>query len=230
MAAQTGKVELYEMRVAVNCHAPWILLRQSGLEYELKDIDLMAGEQKKPEFVAINPMHTVPTVRDSDGTALWETNAILRYLCNRYAKAAKFYPQDPVKRAHCDVALDWRQTVWYKNVSGLAYRKFGWMPKDEEAEAACRDAITRPNDGCFAILENHFLNGKPFICGDEPTIADFSIVPVFSFLDIVDMELPPGIAAYRKRFNDAVNYDEVYSGDGGFGTKAFIEMERKKGK
>eukprot|EP01059_Diplonema_ambulator_P005378 TRINITY_DN15117_c0_g1_i1.p1 TRINITY_DN15117_c0_g1~~TRINITY_DN15117_c0_g1_i1.p1 ORF type:complete len:294 (+),score=41.47 TRINITY_DN15117_c0_g1_i1:60-941(+) len=227
--AKEGKVQLFLMRLSVNCHGPWVLLRQAKVEYELRDTDLTTGENKKPAFLEMNPVHTVPTVRDADGTCVWESNAVMRYICNKYQQAAKYYPQDLQKRAHCDMAMDWRQSNLYKNISGVAYRKFGWMPPDAAAEAACRESLTNPDDGCFAVLEKFFLNGKPFICGDEPTIADFSIAPSFGFLDAsTDIEIPPAIAAYRKRFDEAVGYEEVFTGAGGFGTKAFVETQKNK--
>eukprot|EP01064_Diplonema_japonicum_P005712 TRINITY_DN13794_c0_g1_i1.p1 TRINITY_DN13794_c0_g1~~TRINITY_DN13794_c0_g1_i1.p1 ORF type:complete len:304 (+),score=86.85 TRINITY_DN13794_c0_g1_i1:43-912(+) len=222
-----GKVQLFLTRASVTCHGPWILLRMANIEHELRDVNIMVGDQKKPAYLEMNPTHTVPLIRDAGGLCVWESNAIMRFLCNKYQNAAKFYPQDAESRAHCDMAMDWRHSNFYKNVSEMAYRKLGLMPDDADAVATAKEKLINDSDGCFHILTTFFLKGRPFICGDAPTIADFCIVPSFGFLDVCDVEVPAAVAAYRKRLEDAVGYEEVAEGCGAFGLKAFIEKATK---
>jgi glutathione S-transferase len=60
------------------------LLEIARAEYRTETVDLMAGEHRSPAFLAINPNHQVPVLVD-DGLVLVESNAILRYLCNRFS-------------------------------------------------------------------------------------------------------------------------------------------------
>ena len=76
----------------------WLALEAKQVPYELKLMSFQAGDTRKPEFVALNPRHTVPTIVD-DGHALWESIAILEYLDERYATGAKLYPGDAKARA-----------------------------------------------------------------------------------------------------------------------------------
>ena len=222
-------VELYLMRPSVHTHGAWMLLKQAGVEHELKDVDLMKGEQNTPEYKAMNPLHTVPTLKDGD-QCVWESNAIVRYIVNKYDSAKKFYPEDLKTRTHCDMALEWKQNTLYKGLADVVYPIMGFSPKNEDAHnAAIAKFQADCKDGYFYTFENFFLNGKKFICGDEPTIADFVIAPCFEFIDICDeIKYPAAITEYRKRFCAATGYDEMANGMGGFGTRQMVEMKRPK--
>ena len=63
-----------------------------GVEYNFKPLDLMAGEHKTPEFLAINPMHNIPAVVDN-GFNMNESRAIAGYLVHKYGKDDALYPK-----------------------------------------------------------------------------------------------------------------------------------------
>lgn len=63
--------DFYWMPLSAPCRAGLLTAKAVGVELNLKEINLMAGEQMKPEFVAINPQHCVPTLVDDD-FVLWE--------------------------------------------------------------------------------------------------------------------------------------------------------------
>eukprot|EP00755_Sulcionema_specki_P025157 Sspe_Gene.82688::Locus_54199_Transcript_1_1_Confidence_1.000_Length_761::g.82688::m.82688/K00799/GST, gst; glutathione S-transferase len=221
------KVELYLARVSVTCHGPWLLLSEAKVDYELKDIDIPKGETRTPEFMAMNPMHSVPTLKDADGTCVWESNAILRYIANKYPSARKFYPEDPKARALCDMALDWRSNVLYSAIGDVVYPKFGFAPEDAAKAAKGIERLTNDLDGAFKVLTEFFLKGKPFVGGDQPSIADFAIVPAFNFLDVApEVTIPDAITQYRERFLKATGYSEIENGAGGFGVKQFVAMKK----
>ena len=67
-----------------------IMLEELGLEYEIVPVDIQNGEQKKPEFLAMNPNHKIPVLVDGDLT-IFESGAILLYLVE---KSGKFQPKD----------------------------------------------------------------------------------------------------------------------------------------
>jgi len=83
-----------------------IMLEETGLDYELNPVNLDEGEQKKPEYLAINPNGKIPAIVDRDGpggdeVTVFESGAILLYLAK---KSGKFLPEDPAGR--------WRVTSW----------------------------------------------------------------------------------------------------------------------
>lgn len=69
-----------------------------GVNLNLKTIDTHNKEHLTPEFIKLNPQHTIPTLVDN-GFAIWESRAILVYLAEKYGKNDSLYPKDPQKRA-----------------------------------------------------------------------------------------------------------------------------------
>jgi GST-like protein len=89
-----------------NGHKVHIALEELGLPYRIIPVDIGAGEQFKPEFLAITPNHRIPAIVDPDGPGgntltLFESGTILIYLAE---KAGKLIPNDPAARLHC---LQW---------------------------------------------------------------------------------------------------------------------------
>ena len=114
----------------------------------------------------------------------------MRYICNKYPQAAKFYPQDH----KVDIALDFRQGTLYANIAKVAYPKFGFS-KDQSTVEPGTKALAE----AFAVLENYFLAGRHFIGGDSVSIADFAIAPALIFLNPTGVVLPEAIKAYQDR-------------------------------
>ena len=71
-----------------------IALEELGLAYDVHFVSLAAGEQRKPEFLALNPNHKIPVI-DDDGLVIWESGAILLYLAEKHGK---LLPSDPRRR------------------------------------------------------------------------------------------------------------------------------------
>src|SRR6516225_5683958 len=92
-------IDLYAL-TSPNVQKIFIMLEECGLPYNVKPVDVWAGEQFTPEFAKINPLLKVPAIVDSDGPGgapytVIESGAILLYLAE---KTAKFMLHDPVAR------------------------------------------------------------------------------------------------------------------------------------
>jgi glutathione S-transferase len=186
----TRELELYQNRISVNCHGPWILLYEAGLPFTVIDVDLLQGEQSEPDFIAMNPCHSVPTFKDADGTTMWEGNAIMRFLCRKYPSAEKFYPVDP----HVDLALDWRLNTFYKHVGDISYARLGIIDDEIPTTNQLKEMVQEDMN----VFIDFFLQRgrKPFIGGSSPCIADFAIAPTFKFLRITDVKIPRAIEGH----------------------------------
>lgn len=139
-----------------------------GIELPRTDAGLAFGVVDTPDYRAKNPNGLVPMLRDGDFT-LWESNAIVRYLC---AREGKLYPANLQQRFNAERWMDWQQTTL--NPAGSPGFK-QWIrvaPAQRNAEAIAQSvAATEP---LFAMLDEH-LSHQAFMGGDEPTMADIPI-------------------------------------------------------
>jgi len=161
------------------------LLEEAGLEYELKIVDMMGGEHMTPSYLAINPNHQVPTLI-ADDLKLHESNAILRYLCNKH-NLHTWYPQELDQRANVDQWLDWIQCRMSPAVVGIVLNKM-FMGDDGDVEAIKRGQETMTE--LSPILENA-LTDSQYVAGRKPTIADLALVSNIFHLGLAD-EIPTG--------------------------------------
>jgi glutathione S-transferase len=119
------------------------------------------GATRTPEFLAMNPCHCCPTLElENDGNAIWESNAILRYLCVTQEGGEELYPADPVARAKIDMVLDWRQTLLYKCLPDIAYGVWGMEVDDDAAKKSFAELI----ETHFVTLLTVFLKDNKKYC------------------------------------------------------------------
>ena len=120
-------------------------IAELGLEVERIDAGLMYGVTKTPEYLAMNPNATIPTLVDSDNPPLWESGAILRYLANTYGRDP-FWPDDPVQRADVDRWAEWGKVSVQMTFSHPIFWKVVRTPAAERNAAELQSAITAFED------------------------------------------------------------------------------------
>ena len=143
------------------------------LEYDLIICDLAKGEQRRPEYAAINPNQKAPALEDGD-FKLWESNAIIQYLASLKPESG-LLPKS--ERGRADVArwMFWESTTWDAAVAILAFERFvkGVFGRGAPDPVEVEKGLQKFN-AAAAILNAH-LKGRKFLCGDALTIADFSL-------------------------------------------------------
>jgi glutathione S-transferase len=141
-----------------------------GLAFEREDVGGPFGRNNEPEYLALNPNGLVPTVIE-DGFVLWESNAIVRYLCAKHAKGT-LYPSDPKMNADADRWMDWQQTTLAPPM-GILFRGLLKSPPDamptSDLDGAMQKAIPM-----WRILETQ-LSRHAFVAGDTLTMADIAL-------------------------------------------------------
>nr|ABB29466.1 glutathione S-transferase [Corcyra cephalonica] len=166
---------------------PWLRSLQSrtpdaralNLNLNLKLVDLHHGEHLKPEYLKINPQHTVPTLVD-DGFAIWESRAILTYLVNKYAKGSSLYPEEPKARALVDQRLYFDIGTLYQRFADYFYPQvFGGAPADKDKAAKIEESLK---------LLDTFLEGQKYVTGSNLTIADLSLIASVSSFEASDID------------------------------------------
>lgn len=96
-----------------------------GVELNLKQCNLMAGDHMQPDFLKINPQHNIPVLGD-DSFYMNESRAICAYLVNKYAKCDKLYPKEPKTRARVDQRLYFDAGVFFNRIMQLYVSPWKW--------------------------------------------------------------------------------------------------------
>ena len=150
-----------------------IALEECGLKYNWHPIDLLKGEHKTPQFLAMNPMGQIPVMIDNEGPGgkqitMAQSSAIMVYCAE---KVGKFIPKDPAKKATMLEA--------YMSASTDITPMFGAVnacvrAKDPAPYAAAGDMFKQRLKGYFKVWDDTLAKRK-YAGGDEVTIADFSL-------------------------------------------------------
>ena len=162
-----------------NGHKVSIALEELGLPYTLKVIDLTAGEQRTPAFLALNPNGRIPAIVDPDGPdglplSIFESGAILQYLG---AKSGKFYPHDLRGKAEVDQWLFW-QVGGLGPMAGQTHHFRQYAPaivRDQRQLAYGVNRYTNETHRLYGVL-NRRLADRDFLAGDY-SIADMATWP-----------------------------------------------------
>ena len=202
------------LKPSVNNMTVRVFLRAAGLEFTEEDV---YGKTREPGFLDKCPAHLTPLL-EAEGLpkgALWESCAIMQYLCNRDG-LTQFYPAEPAARAMNDSAMFYIIGTLYPLVARATYPKLGFPPypgevaasdaseaDKEAARKAAEDALAEP----LEVLRAFFIGDKPFIGGAEPSIADLRLACTLEFLGVID-DAPPAwvksyIAAMEAKLGDA---------------------------
>jgi glutathione S-transferase len=189
-------LRLWGRATSGNVQKPMWLLAELGLEHERIDVGGEFGGTKTPEYLAMNPNSRVPTLEDGD-TIIWESNTIVRYLAARYG-GARFWSDDPARRAAAEMWMDWAHTTMGPEVTGLFHASVRTPEKDQDP--AKIDARAKGAVKVLTILENH-LAKSDWVAGDELSIGDIPIgTQLYRYFDR-DNERPPlpRVEAYYAR-------------------------------
>jgi glutathione S-transferase/GST-like protein len=155
-----------------------IALEEMDLAYEVVPVNILAGEQLRPELLEISPNGRIPALVDPDAggerVAVFESGAILQYLGR---KSGRFYPPGEAQRAWVDAWVFWQvgglgpmtgQINWFIRVSETPGRD----PRDSSYAI---HRYTKETKRLYGVLERQ-LAGGDFICGDY-SIADMASWP-----------------------------------------------------
>lgn len=165
-------MELLADPITINCRKALAGMKMLGADYTLTKIDYFQGEQKSPEFVAINPMAALPAMRDGD-LMLNESNAMLQYAADKVGNAAA-YPTDLAARADVNRWLLWESNAWFPTCYIYVVENCVKPLLGGETDQSVLDAEAENFHKLAGILDAR-LAGSKFICGDSPTIADVAV-------------------------------------------------------
>jgi glutathione S-transferase len=213
------------LRPSVNNLTARIFVRAAGLDFDERDV---WGKKDEPDFMQKDPALLTPMLEEQGlpKGSLWESCAIMQYLCNKHG-LTQFYPEDPSERAMVDSAMFYLIGTLYPLVARATYPTLGFpqyagevgtSEADDEMKAkAAKDAeaaIAQP----LEVYREFFLDGRKFIGGDSPSIADIRLAATLEFLRAVDYDFPQWAEDYMGAMEEALGdaYSEPASDVRGF--------------
>jgi glutathione S-transferase len=204
-------ITLSVLKPSVNNLTVRIFVRAAGLDFEEVDV---WGKTAEPDFLAKNPAHLTPMLEEQGlpRTSLWESCAIMQYLCNTRG-LSQFYPEDPARRAMVDSAMFYLIGTLYPLLARATYPALGFPQYPGEVGSSDADAETKATaqqaaEAALAepldVYRAFYLDGKQFIGGDHPSIADIRFAASLEFLAGIDYDLPAWAKEYMAAMQSAL--------------------------
>jgi glutathione S-transferase len=225
-------ITLNVLKPSVNNLTTRIFVRAAGLDFEELDV---WGKTTTPEFLEKDPAHLTPMLEEEGlpRGSLWESCAIMQYLCNKHG-LSEFYPAAPGERAMVDSAMFYLIGTLYPLVARATYPVLAFPQYPGEvghsdadpaskaaAQAAAEAALAEPLD----VYRAFFLDGKRFIGGDKPSIADIRLAATLEFLNAIDYPFPAWAKEYMAAMEASLG--EAYS-EPAADVRGYIEYVRSQ--
>jgi glutathione S-transferase len=204
-------VVLYGSQSTASLVVHWLLI-ELGIEHELHQLDFDKGEQKSPQYLAINPAGRVPTLV-IDGQVLTESAAIAMHLADLYPQAD--LAPAPGTGARGDY-YRWMCFCVYTLMP--AYRS--WFYPSEPAgpghEEAARAQARVALETAWQQVADHLQQGGPYALGEQLTAVDFVLTMLMRWSRNMPRPVDswPVLAAYVRRMKDRPSLAEVYRREG----------------
>jgi glutathione S-transferase len=192
-------MKLYDFVHAPNARKLRVYLAEKGIPVELVPVDLVKGEHRTPEFLALNPRGAVPVLELDDGTLLFESLAIVEYLEELHPEPPMI-GTTPLERARVRAAERRCELGVLMRVAQLFHATRAVLPgrSPDPAVAAFFRRDLAPH---LAALDAE-VGAGPFVCGERPTIADCTLFAAFEMARVgrLAIETGPHLAAWYERF------------------------------
>ena len=200
-------LKIWGRRSSSNMQALMWCVGELGLEFDRTDAGFTYGVVDTPEYRAMNPNGTVPTVIDGDNLPLWETGAILRYLAGKYGSDA-FWPKDPYARADVDRWAEWAKINIASNFTAPVFWRTVLTAPSRRDPAAIDDALRKLGE-FLDVAETHLAHQR-YLADDHFTLADIQFGHcLYRYFDIdIDRANRPNLRRYYETLADRPAYRE----------------------
>lgn len=201
-------MKLYIFQVAPNPTKVRLYLaekRAGGAQIELEEVpvSLLEGEQRNPEHLARNPFGKLPVLEFADGSTLIESLVIIEYLEERYAEPPMIgrSAEERARVRELERVADLGVLLSVGRIVHATNSPLGLPPMPEVA-ALFRAVLPE----ALSFLDGRLADGRPFLAGEHPTVADCTLQAAFQFARFGKVEIDPGLShlsrwdrAYRER-------------------------------
>ncbi|MED5549930.1 MAG: glutathione S-transferase family protein [Pseudomonadota bacterium] len=193
-------VRIYGDRRSGNCLKVKWTADYLGLDYDWHEIDVVKGETRSDDFLAINPAGQVPCLERSDGRILAQSNAIIFHL----ARGSALIPDDDFDQAKMLEWMFWEQYSHEPFIAVRRFRKAFMNTPDEEIDPGLMAKGRR----ALGVMEMRLLS-RDFIVRDRVTLADIALVAYTRVADEGGFDLDEflGVRAWVARVEQEIGID-----------------------
>lgn len=205
-------IKLYGLEQSFPVNRVRLCLNAMKLEYEFIRIRPFKGENKTKDYLKINPGAKIPAI-DDDGFTLFESNAIMKYLCRKYN--SDYYPEDVEAQAHVDKWLDYIAIHLGNGFGKVLFNKF--LAKIVGAEVDERSLQDGYNfiERYLGIIDKQLATSL-FVAGNTMTIADFCLLSTIDPSEAIEINITdyPGVNAWRTKLMQESFYKKMHNSFG----------------
>lgn len=193
---------LYTTAISANGRKALAVAKHLELNIDVRSVDVCRGEGRTADYLKLNPSGKVPTLVDEE-FILWESNAILVHLAEAHGNFV-LSSRDNMTRADILRWLFWESSHWQPVVTRVLAARvaqiLGLVSNAESRDVFWRDAELVST---LCVLGS-ILERRQFICGDNVTIADFSVAGMTTYFSATGFPSQeyPAIARWIQRMNE----------------------------
>ncbi|MEM8505049.1 MAG: glutathione S-transferase [Cyanobacteria bacterium P01_D01_bin.1] len=200
-------MKLYGHALSGNVYKVKLLLALMGLEYEWIDVDLLNGEHKQPEFLALNPFGQVPVLVDGE-TVVADAQAALVYLARQYgnqygdrSSSLEWFPLEPIAITK---VIRWLSIATGEVRQGPESARLYHLFKVSVINI---ERATQKTKFILKQLDQH-LSGHEWLAGEHVTIADIAVFPYVALAPDgkVDLAPYPQVLAWIEQVKQLPNF------------------------
>ncbi len=188
-------MKIYDFVGAPNPKKLRVYLTEKGLRIPFEPVNIMTGDNRKPEFLKKNPMGGLPVLELEDGSFLSESLAIMEYL-EELHPTPPMVGTTPRERARVR-ELERIAGQYFQNTHPFMASRFKQSPEAAENAKARLAANLRVLDAA--------IGAKPFVAGERPTIADCTLLAALEFAEFSQAPVDPGcknVARWYRAFKE----------------------------
>ena len=195
-------MKLYNSNLAPNPRRVRIFLAEKGVSIPRIEVDLGKLEHKRPEFAALNPFQTIPVLELDDGTRIAKSIAICRYIESLWPEP-NLFGLTPLEQAMIEM---WQRQLELRLLLPIAQvlrHTHPHMAEMENPQVPDWAAVNRPRALQAMAIIDEILSDRPFIAGEQFTIADITGLVALDFARPARIAIPPELV-HLNRWHQAL--------------------------
>lgn len=162
-------ITIWGRKTSANVQKVLWLCDEIGVKFQREDVGGPFGGLDTPEFLALNPNQAIPVIQDH-GAVVWESHAIMRFLATKYGPEG-IYPMELLARSNVERWLDWQLGTLAPAITPVFISLYRTPSSQRDGNEVARQVLVLTKT--LVSLDSQ-MSGRPFIAGDQLTIADIA--------------------------------------------------------